>query len=336
MTNESTDKLEIQLTNLFNAQAAAVSTEVREWDVTPIASLSEPLRPRQRPVMVTIVSLAAAIALVAGVLATIPRDVTVSVGAPPAAPPLRFSTLQVDFSADSMQISAQGQTFTAADATVEVSSDPGTRNEYTTLELEWRERNVPMRLYIYFRSDGDSWWANEIRTYNGDVSGDWNTYTGTQFRTRLGSSFEGDIELNGYGDWGGALRLSNLRLQAFVPLDACANPTSAYAIDQKFAIIRLQKEVAGFGLGTTELITTATCLPVENLHEFLYDWSIDNPAVAKLAFDENSIPAASDVDPTKHVSLVRVGPGTTTLHIVAHRKSDGQEVARADIPVDAG
>ena len=46
---------------------------------------------------------------------------------------------------------------------------------------------VEMRLNIYFASDGHDWWANEIRTYNGKSPGDWIEYTGTFFRTPLGT-----------------------------------------------------------------------------------------------------------------------------------------------------
>ena len=36
------------------------------------------------------------------------------------------------------------------------------------------------------------------------------------------------------------------------------------------------------------------------------------------------------------MNLVRTGRGTTVLHLVAHRRSDGEIVASVDIPVNAG
>jgi tetratricopeptide (TPR) repeat protein len=118
--------------------------------------------------------------------------------------------------ADNISIVAQGEMFSPAGQSVEVNSDPGDKT-YTTLELTWYERDVEMRLYMYFRADDQNWWAFEIRTYDGQPDGEWITYNADSpyFMTPLGQPFTaGDFTI---GDASGdQITFRNLRLQAFL------------------------------------------------------------------------------------------------------------------------
>ncbi len=77
---------------------------------------------------------------------------------------------------------------------MDVHSDPGSP-DYTTLELEWEENDREMRFYAYFSADAKSWWADEIRTYDGQVDADWLWYTGPFFKSPIGQPFKGDVDL---------------------------------------------------------------------------------------------------------------------------------------------
>ncbi len=108
-----------------------------------------------------------------------------------------------------------GKSFLAEMVEIELSSDPGGA-EYTTLEVTRREHGVEMRRTIYFQADESRWWSDEIRTYNGEVDGDWIEYFGRFFDQPLGSTFEGDFELVYIaGGDSASLMLTALRLKAF-------------------------------------------------------------------------------------------------------------------------
>ena len=113
--------------------------------------------------------------------------------------------------AEGMAIAANQKFFTARDAVVTVHGDPGDRG-YWTLEAEWIEQGVRMRLFIYFTSDGTDWWASSIRTYDGTDDGDWVIYEGEFFRTPLGEPYAGNLDIAD-PDSGCSLRMANLRIK---------------------------------------------------------------------------------------------------------------------------
>lgn len=124
--------------------------------------------------------------------------------------------------ADSFRVEAIG-TFRGQPDTVDgapamrVKGDPGSPT-YRTLEVEWQEQGVPMRLYIYFAADETHWWVTEMRTYDGSTRGEWVYYHGDRFRTPRGESFVGRFEAAGTdGRVPGSLRIEGLRLTAFAP-----------------------------------------------------------------------------------------------------------------------
>ncbi|UCG84488.1 MAG: hypothetical protein JSW38_06665 [Dehalococcoidia bacterium] len=128
-----------------------------------------------------------------------------------------WKTDQVLLEADNFYIVADGQNFYGNDETLDIGSDPGSHH-YTTLELEWQEHGVEMRLYIYLKADDTYWWSDEIRTYDGKQDSNWIYYHGTFFRSRLGSAFKGDIVLKSDpdNDYAGEIHFEKLNLQAFL------------------------------------------------------------------------------------------------------------------------
>jgi hypothetical protein len=107
-----------------------------------------------------------------------------------------WQTPTVRFEAKSFWIKANGLCFSGSGGAVYVHSDPGDA-QYTTLELVWTEHEREMRLFIYFNADASGWWSGEMRTYNGlsGFNADWISYTGAFFKTPIGKTFVGDLDL---------------------------------------------------------------------------------------------------------------------------------------------
>jgi hypothetical protein len=138
------------------------------------------------------------VGLVVGLL-----GMTLAAGCESSSPPLSrdggasvaWHTSTVALTATDFWIVANGQRYTSSGASVNVNSDPGDAT-YTTLELTWMERGQEMRFFTYFYApDTTGWFSNEMRTYNGQPSVDWLFYSGTFFKSAIGTSFHGNIDL---------------------------------------------------------------------------------------------------------------------------------------------
>jgi len=127
-----------------------------------------------------------------------------------------WDTGYVSLQADEFRIVADGKNFYANVYEVDVHSNAGDETR-CTLELEWDENGVEMRLYIYFHANDFYWWANEIWTYDGQEDGNWIYYTGTFFKTNIGTAFTGDVDLQSdeNNTHKGEIHIKNLTLQAF-------------------------------------------------------------------------------------------------------------------------
>ncbi|HUV71472.1 MAG TPA: hypothetical protein VMW25_00545 [Clostridia bacterium] len=117
---------------------------------------------------------------------------------PPSHPQkgINWQTQNISLKADGfyIQIIENRKKFTVKNAKVSLHSDPGSPT-YTSLETTWKEQGREMRLFIYFKSDGQYWWSDEIRTYDGQEPGEWVYYTGEFFKTEIGSTFTGNVKM---------------------------------------------------------------------------------------------------------------------------------------------
>ena len=142
-----------------------------------------------------LVLIAAAVLVIVGLVAVTRRgaDNTPAAGGDAL---FRWTTSRVVFTANTFTIDVNGQQFTPTGVKVDVNTDPGNAT-YATLELSWEQYGVPMNVNIYFAADASDWWATEIRTYNGKsgTDADWVTVTGEQFRTPLGGTYAGDVDV---------------------------------------------------------------------------------------------------------------------------------------------
>jgi hypothetical protein len=100
----------------------------------------------------------------------------------------------IRFQASGLVIDAAAQRFTLDPAKATVTSDPG-NTSFRTLEWSWTQNGVPMRLNLYFASDGSRWWASEVRTYDGRQPGNWLAATGRFFERPAGSAYDGPVDM---------------------------------------------------------------------------------------------------------------------------------------------
>ena len=337
---QSTDDLESRLRELFERQAAGIDTTTRLWDDAPMVGADE-LAPRRRSrprsALVAAVAVAAAVLLVIGIIAAAPGRDAVHVGGQPGSDaPVHFATQQVRLDAGALNIEANGRTFTPPGSNVGVHSDPGDAT-YQTLELEWHEQGVEMRLYFYFGADAHDWWVTNLTTYNGRSQPDWIGYRGPLFRTPLGSAFAGDVDLVPTGAPTGAhLRITNMRLQPFLPPAACEMTTGQYAIvsNEGAEITMTTEPNTGFD-DTVTLYDRATCRPVSTRGRFTYVFTSSAPDVVSVNRPGcfSGLPAGY-CDTHVYLSLTAKAPGRATVQVTAvDIRGTGVVVAGLDVPV---
>jgi hypothetical protein len=308
--------LEDRIRNVLADQAAAMHVP-DAGPAEPAARVTELPASSRRPRLLVAVA-AAGLLVASGVALAQRRGADPVADEPASGSGFHFETPTVLLRAASVEVTVAGQTFVPT-PDVRVEGDPGTPNEYTTLELTWHERGVEQRIFIYFASDGTNWWANEIRTYDGKTNGDWIEQQGKFFTTQLGGTYVGDLDLPN-------LKIRGMRLAAFRRPSSCDNPTSPLALVANYPNID-----AGVGLygATLQVVDTATCTPVP-ASGFTFEFTSENPAVATVQSPQEII---VDYPPT----LARVGfnlviPGDTTIHAVA-RDQGGTIVGTADMHV---
>jgi hypothetical protein len=233
-----------------------------------------------------------------------------------------YVTPTVQFAATSIEVRTAGRTFVPPSDTT-VHSDPGTPNEYTTLELEWNDGGIPMRINLYFASDGTNWWASEIRTYDGSAGGEWITQEGQFFRTPLQSTFQGDLDA-------GPLHIRGLSLKAFPP------PLGCHAVDKTKALVASEPvivvpgaPVSGYATSVS-LIDTATCQPVD-VNTVRVDVTVDDPTIVELVHD---------IEPVMPTGVIRVNmhtlrAGTTKVHVKVSDPETGAPIDEVAIDVTA-
>ena len=134
--------------------------------------------------------------------------------------PVEWTTSRVSFKADDFFIVTSTDTFYAKSDSIYVNSSPGD-STYCSLELEWEEHGVDMRLYIYFSADSSHWWSDEFRTYNGAPDAQWYYYFGEYFKSPLGEAFTGDFDATSdtmdYDyDTTGHVHFEGVQLEAFL------------------------------------------------------------------------------------------------------------------------
>jgi parallel beta-helix repeat protein len=135
---------------------------------------------------------------------------------------VNLETAYAKFLATNFYIKTNGKIFTGS-PTINIHSDPGSPT-YTTLESEWNENGVEMRLFLYFAANNQEWWLTEARIYNGLQPGNWITLISASeaYKTPLGQKYIQNIPggwllaHSGSADNADGVHFGSMELQAFV------------------------------------------------------------------------------------------------------------------------
>lgn len=275
---ELADDFEIMLRRGLDRLAADTQTSTPDAfdpDSLPITSLTPSDPRRWTPYLVTA---AAAIAVVVGLI-TLQQNGATSDERTAATQPVTISpSAAFSFATPTVRLAAERIDVIAGDdvsapTAAKVDSDPG-NSEYTSLELSWTAGGREQRLYFSFVSDGTSWWADTIRTY--DANDEWIDSPAGQrwFASPIGQVWSGDLDLPN-------VRITNMTIEAFLRPASCDNPTSPIAVVAAYPSIEgIAAEGLGFS-GRIDLIDTATCTPIDAT-PYAFTAVVDDPTVAEV------------------------------------------------------
>jgi len=340
--------LEDDLRTVLHAQATAMPVPTPILDRT-VAHLTTPSAPRDRRWVLP----AAAVVLVAlGGVALAQRHTTPDMPIDPATEqpagrdgaPFVFDMPTVRLTAQHIEVTVGGKALVPSDASVR--SDPG-NGAFTSLELTWAEDAVEQRIFVDFASDGSTWWAESIRTYDGNTPGDWIASPPGEryFTSPLGTAWSGDLELPN-------LRITGMTVEAFRRPAACDVAVGPIAVVSAFPTIDGFAVDGGGFRARVDLIDTATCTAIDAT-PFTFTATVDDTSVATVV---SAGPSSNAVAPTAtavvdgsvvgshtgsvapstvpfgSIDLAMVAAGQTTLRVTV-TDSSGALVGTVVVPV---
>ena len=159
---------------------------------------------------------------------------------------ISWKTPYASLEADDFYIELNGKKFVGRGSLTRFDSSPPYQQKMT-LEREWTENGVKMRIYIYFSSNGANWNVDKISTYNGRNPGDWIHFNGFQ-GTLIGKTLIQEMVVLNFPPAGsprqgtppaelgiqGTIYFKNLKLQAFMTPTGCALQRPTVSFDPKY------------------------------------------------------------------------------------------------------
>lgn len=228
---------------------------------------------------------------------------------------------------------------------ITLHSDPGI--ERTTLEATWQENDVEMRLFLYFRKiESNMWELYEMRSYNGQLQGDWIYY-----KDALGNPAKSTIGYHDYTDSRVFLPTENedaeitckaCEFEAFLPKPVPVSPYG-YSLEPliglpKGEIITLSTNpMTGYGVNV--ILRDSNNQVVTDQSQFAYQWTTNNPQILSLTtstLDYGNNTCAYGIItpcPLNHVDLKGLVPGQTTVRVEIIRQNDNAVIAQTSFPV---
>ena len=261
---------------------------------------------------------AAAVLVIAGLVAVTRRGDNNTPASGSGSAPFAWTTSRVVFTANTFTIDVGGKQFSPTGVKVDAYSDPGNAT-YATLELQWEQYGVPMWVNMYFTADASNWWVTEIRTYNGlpADTADWVTVTGEQFRTPLGDTYAGDVDVTANENEAGIishLRIGGMTLALLPPSNSVTSSSVPGGPSTP------PSDTADAGVGTTTIPVPVP--PVTGVPEQWYSVpeATTGASVAKqFAVSAETLAALNGwTDGVNHLvtagSTVRIPPGASMLY----------------------
>lgn len=230
---------------------------------------------------------------------------------------------------------------------INIHSDPGV--EKTTLEVTWRENNVEMRLFMYFRKiENNMWEMYELRSYNGQERGDWIYY-----KESLGNTISSLVGQHSYAFERKFIPLNSSAVNAQIYCKGCS--INAFMPQQLPISIQGYTLEALIGLPKNEVITLSTDSNtgysvnvllkdnkgniVKDQGGFSYEWMAKDAGIVSLQpslIDIGNNGCAYGINkpcPRMHVDLKGLSAGKTEVIATVKRLPDNVILAKTSFPV---
>lgn len=252
--------------------------------------------------------------------------------------PVIWKTAYNEFSSSNFYIQI-GETQFLGAGNVRVHSDPGI--DRSTLELEWTENGIQMRLYFYFEKiENGMWQMYDLRTYNAKGS-DWIYYkvadaNGNPVKSLVGQRDYRDERVFLSEDGSAKIYCKDCSITAFI---SNVPPPSVYGYILDFRIGVPQNETITIsndpstGYGVNAVLLDSSGNVVMNQSDFSYTWKSENESI--LAITASSIPYPDGncaygilaPCPNINVQIKGLNPGISRVLLDVMRKSDRTVVA---------
>lgn len=252
--------------------------------------------------------------------------------------PVIWKTAYNEFSSSDFYIQV-GETRFLGSENVRVSSDPGL--DRTTIEIDWTENGIQMRLYVYFEKiENGMWRMYDLRTYNATGS-DWIYYQtidsiGNPVKSLVGQRSYADERIFLSKDGNAKIYCKDCSLTAFM---SNVPPPSVYGYIIDFRIGIPQGEtitisndpMTGYGVNAVFLDSSGTI--VKDQTDFLYTWKSENESILTLMSQSVPYPDGNCAYgilapcPNFNVQIQGVNPGISKVLLDVTRKSDKTVVA---------
>jgi hypothetical protein len=258
--------------------------------------------------------------------------------------PVIWKTAYNEFASSNFYIQIGQKSYYGSDRVL-VRSDPGIDN--TTLELDWTEKGIQMRLYFYFtRIDNLMWQLTDLRSYN-NTGNDWIYYqtsdtNGNPVRSLLGQrNFHSErtfLSTDGQAQ----IHCKDCSLTAFI--NNLPPPSiHGYSLDFRIGIpqnetITLTTE-PNTGYGVNAVLFDSSGKVVADQSGLTYSWKTENTSIVN--FYPISVPYPNGMCaygiqapcPYSNVQLSGSAPGVTRMILDVVRQSDSKVIATGFFPV---
>ena len=228
---------------------------------------------------------------------------------------------------------------------VYIRSDPSL--DKTTLEVTWQEKEVEMRLFLYFQKTANNMWElYEVRSYNGQAQGDWIYYQdslGNKITSLIGSqnyAYERIFKPTNGQD--AEIYCKGCSFNAFMPTvmvisDQGYSLKPLIGLPEGETITLSTDPMTGYGVNV--LLLDKNQQTVLNQSGFEYHWSVDNAEIVALipgTINYGNGSCAYSIFapcPFNHVDLKGLKSGSARVKVAVVRLSDNQWLAETTFPV---
>lgn len=258
--------------------------------------------------------------------------------------PVIWKTAYNEFSSSDFYIQIGDKRFLGSDR-ARVHSDPGL--DKSTLELDWEENGIGMRMNLYFEKvESGMWHMYELRTYN-DTGSDWINYKTSDTNGNPVRSLVGHRDFNAYrtfksDDGTASIYCKDCSITAFMG-NSISPSASGYAIDFRIGIpqnetITITNDPSA-GYGVNAILMDSSGSVVTDQTDFFYTWKPENSSILSILPrslpypDGNCAYGVLAPCPEFNLEIKGISPGISKVLLDVTRRSDAKIVASNDFTV---